>query len=62
MIEISPFNSVLTISFLNKSHEPRTPVVWVCVNRAAYDKALEKLAGQDWIEVVQHGNAHVEGL
>lgn len=62
MIEVSGFNSCWTIVFLNKSHDKPTPTVWVCVNKDAYDRALTKLAGRKWIEVVESGPSHVEGM
>jgi len=60
LIEVSDFRAVLTIVFLNKSHEGPTPTVWVCKDRDAYDRALGKLAKRPHVEVIQHGPAHVE--
>ena len=59
MIEVSAFNTCWTITFLNKSFENPTPTVWVCPNKDAYERALEKLRSQKWIEVVQNGSSHV---
>ena len=61
-IETSVFGSCLTIVFLNKMETPPTPTVWVCANRAAYDKALDKLRSKDMnhIELVQFGHSHVQ--
>lgn len=62
MIEVSGFNSCWTIVFLNNSHVKPTPTVWVCVDKNAFDLALTKLAGMKWIQVVQSGASHVEGI
>ena len=60
-IEVSPLNSVLFISFLNRSHNPPTPVVWVCANREAYQESMRKLSEQEHIQITDFGHAHVEG-
>lgn len=62
MIEVSGFGSCWTIIFLNKSHTPPTPTVWVCVDKDAMNRSLTKFAGNKWIEVVQSGASHVEGM
>ena len=61
MIKTSPLGTCLTIVFLNKTHEPPTPTVWVCANREAYDRGLDKLRAMKHIEIVGHGDTHVEG-
>ena len=58
-IPVSGFNSVLTISFLNKSHVPPSPVVWVAENQAAFDKALDSLKSKKHIEITGRGPSHV---
>lgn len=60
MIQVSAFGSVLTVVFLNKSHNPPTPTVWVCADREAFDAAKAKLAAMSHIEVIQAGPSHVE--
>lgn len=60
MIEVSMLDTVLTITFNNKAHNPPTLVTWVCADREAYDGALVRLTEMDWIELVAHGNSHVE--
>lgn len=62
MIEVSGFNSAWTIVFLNKSHTPPSQFVWVCVDKDAMDRGLTKLRKNKWIEVVQSGASHVEGM
>jgi hypothetical protein len=57
-ITISAFNTVWTITLLNKSMEIG-PTVWVCQSRAAYDKALADLATMQHIEVLDCGESHV---
>lgn len=49
MIEVSMLDTVLTITFNNKAHNPPTLVTWVCADREAYDGALVRLAEMDWI-------------
>lgn len=54
-------NRALTIVFHNNSCAPPTLVVWVCRNKEAMDKALERLKAMDHISIAQAGPSHVEG-
>lgn len=58
-IKIQPGNMVLTICFLNKSHDPPTPTIWVCTNQAAFDCGLTELKGMAHIQILQAGPSHV---
>lgn len=58
-IEVNNFQSVLTVTFLNKSFENPTPTTWVCANRDAYDRAVNKLANMPHIEIIEQGAVHV---
>ena len=58
-IQTSTFDTVITIVFKNKSMGD-TLVVWVCADREAYYKALDKLAAMPHVEVIQNGDSHVE--
>jgi hypothetical protein len=55
MITEYALDTVLTIAFLNKAINDKTPRVWVCEDRATFDRELESLRGMAHIEVVQSG-------
>lgn len=59
-IYVDFLNTCLSICFINKSHENPTPVVWVCSNKESFDKAIKKLNGMTWIQILTSGATHVE--
>lgn len=54
------FSACWTIVFLNRSFQNPTPTVWVCENKAVYDRSLMSLRSQKHIEIIQNGPSHVE--
>ena len=60
-IQVSQFNTVYTITFINHSQdgmEDATPTTWVCQNKAAYERALRDLSQLWHIKVLQSGQSH----
>ena len=58
-IEVSRFDSVLTIAFENLSLNNGV-TVWVLEDFATFRAALKKMASEDHIKVLAAGNSHVE--
>ena len=60
-IQVSEFNTVRTISFVNKSQNgmgDATPIVWVCENKAAYDNAMAELSAMSHVKILDSGHSH----
>lgn len=57
---MNAFQTMYTVTFLNKSQEDLTPTVWVCKDRDAFDRAIAKLTGLPHIKIVQDGPSHFE--
>ena len=59
-IEVSMFETVRTIVFLNKHNTPPSLVVWVAADNTAYQVALADLKKSKHIEIIQQGHSHVQ--
>ncbi len=59
-IQTSILDTVKTLAFLDKTCDPPKLIIWVAASESCYRTAYLKLKGMAQIEVVEHGDTHVE--